>query len=176
MKGEKKRWISIREIVLFALFGDLMFLSDLLMEMLPNVHLVGVLTVVTTLVWREWALIPIYIYVFLNGLFAGFSLWWVPYLYIWALLWGVTMLLPKKMPRRVAAVVYPIVCALHGLLFGILYAPAQALFFGMTLEETLLWIATGAPFDIIHGVSNFAMGLLVLPLSELITKLMKNPA
>jgi hypothetical protein len=44
------------------------------------------------------------------------------------------------------------------------------------MEETLIWIASGAPFDVIHGISNFAAGLLVLPLSELITKLMKNPA
>lgn len=168
--------LPLRELTVFAMYAALMFISKIVMEFLPNVHLLGTLTMVATLVFRKKALFPIYLYVLLNGVFAGFSVWWVPYLYIWTLLWGMTLLLPKKMPRGVAAVVYPTVCSLHGFLFGILYAPAQAIFFGLTLEETLLWIATGAPFDIIHGVSNFAAGLLVLPLVELITKLMKNPA
>ena len=161
----------MREMVIFATFAALMFISKLVMEFLPNVHLLGTLTMVAALVWRKKALIPIYLYVLLNGVFAGFSVWWMPYLYIWTLLWGITMLLPKKMPRRVAAVVYPIVCSLHGFLFGILYAPAQALFFGLNFEQTLAWIAAGAGFDVIHGVSNFAVGLLVLPLSELVMRL-----
>ena len=97
----------------------------------------------------------------------------MPYLYIWTLLWGATMLLPQSMPKKVAAVVYPVICALHGFLFGILYAPAQALLFGLNFEQTLAWIATGALFDGIHGVSNFAVGLLVLPLSELVKRLNK---
>ena len=50
---------SLRRTVLFALFGGLMFLSDLLMEALPNIHLVGVLLVVLTRVYRSGALIPL---------------------------------------------------------------------------------------------------------------------
>ncbi len=163
--------LPLRELTVFAMYAALMFISKIVMEFLPNVHLLGTLTMVATLVFRKKALFPIYLYVLLNGVFAGFSVWWVPYLYIWTLLWGMTLLLPKKMPRGVAAVVYPVVCALHGFLFGILYAPAQALFFGLNFEQTLAWIATGAPFDILHGVSNFAVGLLVLPLSDLVKKL-----
>ena len=32
----------------------------------------------------------------------GFGVWWVPYLYVWTVLWGMTMLLPKKMPNITA--------------------------------------------------------------------------
>ena len=167
--------LPIRELTIFGMYGALMFVSKIVMEFLPNVHLLGTLTMVATVVWRKKALIPIYGYVALYGAFAGFSVWWMPYLYIWTLLWGATMLLPKRMPKKVAAVVYPILCSLHGFLFGILYAPAQALFFELNFEQTLAWIATGAVFDVIHGVSNFAVGLLVLPLSELVEKLAKSP-
>ena len=175
MTNEKKGGLSVREMTVFATYAALMFISKIVMEFLPNVHLLGALTMVAALVFRKKALIPIYLYVLLNGVFAGFSVWWVPYLYIWTLLWGMTMLLPKKMPRGVAALVYPTVCSLHGFLFGILYAPAQAIFFGLTMEETLIWIASGAPFDVIHGISNFAAGLLVLPLSDLTKRLTQNP-
>lgn len=107
------------------MFGVLMFSSKLLMEALPNIHLLGMFTVLLTVVYRSRALYPIYTYVLLNGAYAGFSPWWLPYLYIWTVLWGVVMLLPKNMPRKAAAVVYPLVCALHGLAFGTLYAPCR---------------------------------------------------
>jgi len=158
-------------MVVFAMLGTLMFCSKIVMEVLPNIHMLGMLTMVYTLVYRRKALIPIYIYVFLNGLFAGFNMWWIPYLYIWTLLWGATMLLPKKMPMKIGCVVYPVLCALHGILFGILYAPAQAIMFGFTWEQTLLWIAKGLPFDLLHCGGNFAAGLLILPLAELLKQL-----
>ena len=150
-----------------------MFCSKLLMELLPNIHLLGMFTVLFTVVFRAKALIPIYINVFLTGLYGSFNLWWVPYLYLWLILWGVAMLLPRQMPRRVAAVVYPAICALHGLLYGTLYAPAQALMFGLDFRAMLAWIATGIPFDLLHAVANLATGLLILPLAELLRRILK---
>ena len=50
-----------------------MYCSKVLMEWAPNVHLLGMLTMTYTLVYRKKALYPIYTYVLLNGLFAGFG-------------------------------------------------------------------------------------------------------
>ena len=167
----RSKKLPLRQLITFALLGVIMFLSKILMEVLPNVHLLGALTITYTLVYRWKALIPIYIYVLLNGLFAGFNAWWVPYLYIWTILWAITMLLPKKMPRAVACVIYPLLCGLHGLLYGILYAPAQALMFGMNFQQMLVWISAGFTFDLIHAVGNVVAGLLIYPLSETLKKL-----
>lgn len=156
------------------MLGTLMFCGDILMEWAPNIHFVGVLTVTYTVVYRGRALIPLYVYVLLNGVYAGFGLWWVPYLYIWTVLWGVTMLLPRSMPRKIAVPVYMAVCALHGLAFGTLYAPFQALAFGLDLRGTLAWIAAGLPFDVVHAVGNLAGGMLVVPLVELLKRLEKK--
>ena len=158
-------------MIVFAMLGTLMFCSKVIMEALPNIHLLGMLTMVYTIVFRKKALIPIYVYVFINGLYAGFTVWWVPYLYIWTILWGITMLLPRKMPKKVACIVYPIVCGLHGLAFGTLYAPAQALLFGMDFKQMIAWIIAGLPWDAIHGLGNLTAGILVLPLSEFLRKL-----
>ena len=161
-------------MALFSMFGALMFVTKVLMEFLPNIHLLGMFIMVFTVVFRAKALIPLYIYVFINGVFAGFDVWWIPYLYIWTILWGLTMLLPKRMPRKVACVVYPIVCCLHGLFFGALYAPAQALLYGYTFEQTLVWISMGLSFDILHCIGDFCLGFLVLPVSELLKKLVSK--
>lgn len=172
----KRKFLTTRELAVFALLGSFMFISKLLMEGLPNVHLLGMLTISYTLVYRKKALIPIYVYVLLNGLYAGFNMWWVPYLYIWTVLWAITMLLPKKMPKKVSAVVYPLLCALHGLSFGTLYAPAQALMFGLSFENTIRWIVAGLPWDAVHAVGNLATGLLILPTVAVLKRLEKHRA
>lgn len=168
---KKKGSLSVQEMVVFAMLGTLMFCSKIIMEVLPNIHLLGMFTMVFTIAFRKKALIPIYIYVLLNGLYAGFTIWWIPYLYVWTILWGVTMLLPKKMPKKFACVVYPLVCALHGIAFGALYAPAQALLFGLDFNQMVAWILAGLPWDTLHGVGNFFVGILIIPLSDLLIKL-----
>lgn len=161
-------------MILFSMFGALMFCSKLIMEILPNMHLLGIFTMLLTITYRKRALIPIYIYVLLNGLYSGFNLWWVPYTYIWTVLWAITMLLPRNMSDRAASIVYPIICSIHGFSFGLLYAPCQAIMFGLNFRQMLLWVGAGFYFDIIHGVSNFALGFLILPLSKLLLKLEKS--
>ncbi len=151
-----------------------MYASKMLMELAPNIHLLGVFTIAFTVVYRKKALYPIYIYVLLNGIFSGFSAWWLPYLYIWTILWGAVMLLPKHMPKKIRPVVYMAVCAAHGFLFGTLYAPVQAILFGLNMQGTLAWIAAGLPFDFIHGVSNFFCGILIMPVISAINIAEKN--
>ena len=146
------------------MLGAVMYASKVLMEFLPNVHLLGVLTVAITIVYRKKALYPIYVYVFLNGLLSGFNMWWIPYLYIWTILWGAVMLLPKNMPDKMKPVVYAVVCSLHGFLFGTLYAPAQAIMFGLDFRGMVAWIIAGLPYDAIHGVSNLLCGVLIMPI------------
>ena len=162
--------LNVREIAVFGMLGAMMFASKKLMEFLPNIHLLGVFIIAFTVVYRLKALYPIYTYVILDGIFSGFNILWVPYLYIWTLLWGGVMLLPKKLPRKAKPFVYIGLCGLHGFLYGVLYAPAQAIFFKLSFQATLTWIAAGLPFDIVHGISNLVCGLLICPLIALLRK------
>ena len=154
----------LKYVVFFAMMGGLIFAVKVVMAGLPNIHLVGVLIMSLTVVFRAKALIPLYIYVLLEGVFFGFTTWWLSYLYVWAVLWLFTILLPKNMPKKIAVPVYMAVCGLHGLIFGPLCAPVQALLFGLNFQATLTWIAMGIPFDITHAIANFVMGSLILPL------------
>lgn len=174
MNTQNKKSLSIKELVIFAMLGTVMFCSKIMMEFLPNIHLLGMFTITYTLVYRKKALIPIYVNVLLTGIYAGFNMWWIPYLYIWTILWGVTMILPRNMPKRTKIIVYPIVCCLHGLLYGTLYAPAQALMMGMNFKATVAWIMAGLPWDAVQGAGNLVVGTLIYPLSELLRKLTRD--
>ena len=78
------------------------------------------------------------------------------------------------MPKKVACVVYPLVCALHGLAFGTLYAPAQALMFGLNGKQLLAWIVAGLPWDALHAAGNLGAGMLILPLVAMLRKLLRR--
>lgn len=154
--------LKLKEAVIFGMLGAVMYASKVMLEFLPNVHLIGVFIVAITVTYRKKALYPIYVFIFLTGLLNGFGMWWIPYLYIWSILWGAVMLLPKSLPPKAAPLIYAVVCSLHGFLFGTLYAPAQAIMFGLSFKGMIAWIAAGLPYDAIHGVSNFICGLILI--------------
>ncbi len=156
--------LTVREMAVFSMLGAVMYASKVIMEFAPNIHLLGAFIVAFTVVYRKKALYPIYVFVLLIGLFNGFNAWWIPYLYIWTVLWGAVMLLPRKLPKRWQPIVYMLVSAAHGFLYGTLYAPTQAFMFGLNLEGTIAWIIAGLPWDAIHGVSNFFCGILIVPI------------
>ena len=166
--------LTVRETAVFSMLGALLYGSKMLMEIAPNIHLVGMFIVSFTVVYRKKALSPIYVFVFITGLMNGFAAWWLPYLYIWTVLWAMTMLLPKNIPEKRKPLVYALVCAAHGYLYGTLYAPAQAVLFGLDFQGMLTWIAAGLPWDFIHGTSNLLCGALIYPLVRLLERMEKH--
>ena len=175
MGANSNRRDHLIHIAVFSMLSVIMYLSDILMEFLPNVHLVGVLVIVYTIVYRFRALIPIYGYVLLNGLLSGFGIWWLAYLYVWAVLWGLVMLVPRRIPNKVRYVIYTALCALHGFSFGLLYVPVQMIY-NSSIEYIISWLSIGfVTADIYHGIGNCIFGaLLIAPLSSLLLRLEKN--
>jgi energy-coupling factor transport system substrate-specific component len=52
-----------------------------------------------------------------------------------------------------------------------LYAPAQALIFGLNFDAMIAWTIAGLAWDFIHGVSNFFCGILIVPIINVLQKL-----
>lgn len=156
------------------MMGALMFVTKKMMEFLPNIHLLGMFCVTLTAVFRVKALIPIYLYVFLDGLISGFSLWWIPYLYIWTVLWAMTMATPKNMKPGAMIIVYPLLAAFHGIIFGALYAPFQAILYDFSFDQTIKWIIAGLYFDVTHAIGNFFAGMLIVPSIKILKSLLKS--
>lgn len=84
------------------------------------------------------------------------------------------MLLPPNMPKAIRPLIYMAVCAAHGFLFGTLYAPAQALLFGLNFKGMIAWIIAGLPWDFVHGISNFLCGILIMPIISILKLAEKN--
>ena len=163
--------LSVREICIFGMIGAVMYVSKIAMEFLPNVHLIGTFITALTLVYRQKALYPLYVFILLVGFLNGFSVWWIPYLYIWAVLWAMVMLIPQKMSPRPRYLLAIVATALHGYLYGTLYAPAQAILFHYSIQAMVAWIISGLPWDFVHGTSNLICGsVLIYPLTRVFTR------
>ncbi|MCL1789466.1 MAG: hypothetical protein FWG33_03835 [Oscillospiraceae bacterium] len=163
---------KIRDLIIFALLAAIILTVQIALWGIPGVQLNGLFIASITVAYRTRALIPLYVYVLLYCLYYGFSTWNLPYFYIWIPLWGVFMLVSRlKTSKKVKAPIYMVLCGLFGLSFGTLYAPVQAAVFSLNFEQTLAWIIAGLPSDITHAVNNFATGVLIVPLSELLIKL-----
>ena len=166
--------LKLKEITLFSLLGTVLFVSKVLMEFLPNIHLLSVLIALFTAVFGVKAIYPVLVYILLNGVYAGFSLWWVPYIYIWPILWAVLLLVKENTESKKKVVLYTVITTLHGLLFGVLYAPMQALMFGFGFKQTVAWVVAGLAFDAIHAASNLILCLIILPFAPLFRKVVQK--
>jgi len=166
-------------LVLGAMFGALLCISQVVMAGLPNIELVSLLIIVWTRVFRMHALPGIGVFVLLQGLLYGFGIWWMSYLYIWFILWGIVMLVPQGREavngRQYAgrALGWAILSGAYGFSFGALTA-IPWLITGGPKTALAYWLA-GISFDIPHAIGNFVLALvLAVPLIGALTRIKRR--
>ena len=163
---KSKARISIKELCVLSLLAAIMFASQVAFSAIPNIELVSLLVIICTLIYRYKALYVIYVFVLLEGLMWGFGVWWIAYLYIWTVLWLVTMLFHKVK----STIFWTVVAALYGLFFGLLTAFIQ-LFIGGPGAAIAYWVS-GIPFDLLHCAGNAAVAIILFkPIHNLIRKI-----
>lgn len=158
--------LSTKDIVILSLLSALLLVSQVALSGLANVELVSLLIILYTLFFRQKALYIIYLFAFLEGLIYGFGIWWICYLYVWTILWGIVMLLKHEK----SAFIFAFVSGFYGLAFGTLCSVPY--FFISGIKEGFAWIVSGLMFDLAHGVGNFVIALLLFrPLYFLFAKI-----
>ena len=159
---------SLRELCILSLLGALMLALQVAASGLPNIHFTAVIMILTAVFFGWKALYAIAVFIMLEGLVWGFGLWWFCYWYLWP-----ALVIPAIFMRRNRSpLIWAVVAALHGLLFGILYA--LPFFFVGGWEMVLAKWISGIPFDLAHCAGNFIITLLLFtPLYKAFEKVMK---
>ena len=147
--------LTVKELVLIALLSALLLVSQVGRAFLPNIEVISLLVILYTLFFKKKTLYIIYIFALLEGLVYGFGIWWIMYLYVWTILWGITMLWKKEK----SPVVWAFISGFFGLFFGTLCSVPYFITGGVHMG--LSWIASGLMMDIIHGIGNFFVALLL---------------
>ena len=161
--------ISVRELALFGVLGALTFAAKYVMSFLPNIEPVSLMVMLFAVVFGRKCLYPIYLYVMMEILFYGISLWNINYLYIWAVL-ALAAYLLRKMEHPLG---WAILSGTYGLLFGALCGIVDVFIGGFSYAVTK-WIS-GIPFDITHCAGNFVIALLLFkPMRQLMERLYRK--
>ena len=161
--------LTVRELVLFAVLGAMTFAAKYVMSFLPNIEPVSLCVMLFAVVFGKKWVYPVYLYVLLEILFYGISLWNINYLYIWAIL-AIAAYCLRGMQGRLG---WALLSGGFGLLFGALCGIVDVFIggFGYALAR---WVS-GIPFDIAHCAGNFFLALLLfVPLRRLLEKLYRK--
>lgn len=135
--------------------GGLIFATKAALATLPNINLNTVLIVLTVTFFGWRAMYSVGIYVLLEGLVFGFSLWWFSYLYAWPLLVVLAMLFRKND----SVILWAVFAGVWGLCFGPIMYILYFIVNGWHLVFSM-WVA-GIPYDVVHCVGNFVFMLVL---------------
>ena len=149
---------SARELCILALMAALIFAAKFALASIPNVNLNAPLIILAVVFFGWKALAAVWIYVLLEGLFFGFHVWWVSYVFIWPLLVVIAMLFR----RNESPWIWAVIAGFWGLFFGpLMYIPYFCIMGGWK-GFFAMWIA-GIPFDLTHCFSNAVLTLVLFP-------------
>lgn len=159
---QNKSFITLKELVFFGVYAAIMIAFKELMGALPNIEPVTVMLIALTCVYGIKALLPAYVFSIIQIVLHGFYVWNLMYLYVWAILvFLVLLLLPVhrmlgKLNGSKSAVfqtaMWTFIAALFGIAFGTLCAIPY--FFVLGTAGAMSWIISGLSFDITHCISN----------------------
>ena len=173
------RRTAAQDVATVGLMVAVIEACKLAMQALPNIELTSFLVILFTLRFPRLTLYAIPAFTLLEGMVYGFGLWWVMYLYAWPLLTLVT----RAFSRVDSPFFHAMVSGVFGLCFGLLCV-VPYFFIGFAggglsqgLTQMFSWWIAGIPFDLIHGVSNFVLMLVLYrPISNLLRHIPQAPA
>ena len=164
---------AARDVATVGLMVAAIEACKLVMQAMPNIEMTSFLIILFTLSYPRLTLYAIPAFTLIEGMLYGFGIWWVMYLYAWPLL----ALITRAFSRSDSAFFWAFVSGVFGLLFGLLCS-LPYFFIGLPgglasgLRQMLAWWIAGIPYDLIHGVSNFALMLaLYRPISNLLQRM-----
>lgn len=162
---------SIRSISFIAIYSAIIFGAQVALASIPNVEIVTILffVIAMSLPLRKTLLISL-CFTFIEGLYWGFSDWTIAYMYIWPIFIITITLLKDKIKG-------PLLPALISGIFGLAFGTfcSFTVFFTLGFRAGISYIVAGIMFDLIHGVSNFILMLILYqPLQRVILLVKKE--
>ena len=162
MTKDKLR-ITTKDIVLIGVMLSIIEAVKFSLSFIAGVEMVTLLFIIYTLFFQEKMVYVLPAFYLIEGVLFGFGLWWFAYLYIWAILVFIAYLFR----RNQSPWFWSILSGMFGLLFGLLCSPVYIITSGM--NTAMAWWIAGIPTDILHGISNFVLCLVLFnPLNRVI--------
>ncbi len=155
-----------KDITLIAILSASLTAGKLVLSVVPNVEIVTFLLIVFTVLFGlKRAMMTAVVFVTTEIFIYGFGTWILGYYILWPTLIVITTILHKRFESEY---VFAGLASVFGFTFGLFFALFESIFYGIAYAIPY-WIS-GIPFDIVHGVSNFIIVLILYkPLTKTIS-------
>ncbi len=158
--------MKLRELIVASFFAAILYLQQVVLSGLPNIHLCAVLIILYAVYFPRLVLPSVFVFVLLEGVTYGFGIWWINYLYIWPLLAVICLLFRKNR----SVLFWTVLGGFYGLGYGALCSLPYFFIGGPSLALSY-WLS-GIPFDVVHCIGNSCVILLFWkPLGKLFSRL-----
>ena len=84
--------MKTRELVGNAFLAAILVIVQVAFSFLPNIEFVSLLIILYTLVFEKRTVVIIYLFALLEGILYGFGVWWIMYLYVWTILYLLSLI------------------------------------------------------------------------------------
>lgn len=165
--------LSTKDITTIAMMVAIIEACKIVLAAIPNVELTTFLIILFTLHFKRRILYVIPTFILIEGAMYGFGPWWLMYLYSWPLLALITWL----WRHTTSALSWSILSGIFGLCFGALCSIPYFIIgtIGEGIKSGLAtgfaWWVAGIPFDLIHGIANFVIMLVLYhPMNSVLAK------
>lgn len=160
--------MKTRDITLIAVLSASLTAGKMLLSFLPNIEIVTFLIITYTVLFGfRRSILTTMVFITTEILIYGFGTWLLGYYFIWPSLVFITHLFSKRMKNEYF---WGFLAGVYGLLFGLFFAVFESIFYGAAYGIAY-WVR-GIPFDIMHGVSNFILTMVLFkPVTRQIQKI-----
>lgn len=163
MTANAKMRMNTKMLVVSAMLTAVLFAGQVGMQFLPNIEIVTLLIILYTRIYGKRVFAIIYAFVLLEGLFYGFGIWWVSYLYIWSIFALIVLLIKSH-----SVILWSMVSGIFGLCFGFLCALPYFVTGG--IGAGLAYWGAGLYFDLLHCAGNVLLcAVLYHPLLRILS-------
>ncbi|MGN1203645.1 MAG: hypothetical protein ACI4SA_01200 [Lachnospiraceae bacterium] len=162
-KKENARKITVHDIALIGMMTAVIEVSKLALSAVPNVEMVTFWIIMFTLFFGPKVIYSILVFILIEMCIYGVHVWVIMYLYIWPTL----AILVQLVKKRDSIWLFAILSGFYGLLFGaycsLPYIVIGAVDGGIKSGFIMAfnWWVAGIPYDILHGISNFIVMLML---------------
>ena len=177
MRNTKKYKISIKDICLIGIMVAVIEVCKVTMTFLPNIELTTFWLILFTLFFNRKVAFVVPVFILIEGCIYGFGSWWIMYLYTWPLL----VLIVWMFRKQESVWFWSILSGIFGLLFGLFcslpYVVIGAGDGGIRagLYAGFTWWVAGIPWDLVHGIGNFVLMLVIYkPVRSIMLRLQKK--
>lgn len=165
--------LTIRDITIIGLMVAVIEVCKIALGVIPNVELTTFWLIMFTLYFGRKIIFVVPVFVLIEGFIYGIHLWWLMYLYVWPMLVLITWIFRKKESLWFCSFLAGGFGLAFGFLCSFVYVILGCADSGVLngLQVAFAWWITGIPWDIVHGIANF---VIMLVLYEPIKRVMKK--